>query len=209
MPDAPAPTGALIGSTINALPLATMFGVPAKAFADTQVMLSRQYYEFIQQVGLEDVIENGVKTGKRQVIMVEAIFKEPSVDSTGKVTGTTERSISVPLLSILEHPNVNVVEAGVEFELTIQTTEESSTKTEAEGKADITVGWGPFKAAVSARMSHNSSQTRKSDTRARYAVHMKLAKGPMPEGMARFMDIITDAVAQSAKKPTLPAPAGG
>lgn len=198
-PAVPPGNPAIIGSTINSLPLDRMFTVPAKAFADTQVALSRQYYDFIQQVGFESSTDaNGVVT--RKLVMVEASFDEPTKDAQGNITGTQVRKIAVPLLSILEHPNVNVVEAGIEFELTIQTAEEQSSKTEAEGKLDATIGWGPFKATISARMSHNSSQTRKTDTRARYAVNMKLAKGPMPEGMARFLDIVTDAVAQSAKK---------
>ena len=184
------------GGVLAALPLERMFQTPAKAMADTQVMLSRQYYDFVKEVGLD---ENG------NVKMVSASFDEPVLDAEGNLIRMQKRTITVPLLSILTHPNVNVVEGAVEFELTIQSSSEQSSETSGEAQADITIGWGFFKAKISARMSHKSSQTRKTDTRARYAVTMKIAKDDMPEGMQIFMEMVRNAALQPIK---VAAPAG-
>ena len=188
------------GGVLSALPLERMFQTPAKAMADTQVMLSHQYYQFVKDVGLNE--DGSVK-------MVTAKFDEPVLDAAGNLVRTVQREITVPLLSILTHPNVNVVEGSIDFELTIQSSSEQHSETQGEAQANITIGWGPFKASITARMSHKSSQTRKTDTRARYAVSMKIAKDDMPEGMHLFMETIRNAALQPYKAQQQAQPAGG
>lgn len=191
------------GGVLAALPLERMFQAPANAMAATQVALSRQYYDFVRDVGLTPEVKDaqGNVITPSGVRMVEATFDEPVLDSEGNLLRTVQRKIAVPLLSILTHPNVNVTEGSIEFELTIQSTSESSSTTEGEGSGKASIGWGPFKMEVSARASHKSSQTRKTDTRARYAVSMKIVKDDMPEGMAVFMETIRNASMQTIKLP--------
>lgn len=191
--------GQMVGNSINALPLDRMFKVPAVAMADTQKQLSYQYYEWVKNVGLD---ENG------NVIMVTAVYDEDVVDETGNVVSTIQKKLQVPLLSILTHPNVNVQEGSVEFEMTIQSSEESSSTTEAEASLEAKAGWGPFSVKITGRASHKSSQTRKTDTRARYSVNMKIAKNDAPEGMMQFMEMIQQAVTQP-KIASASAPSGG
>lgn len=179
--------GKMVGSAVNALPLDRMFKAPAVAMADTQKQLSYQYMEWVKEVGMD---ENG------NIVMVHAEYDEDIVDEQGKVVNTVKKKISVPLLSILTHPNVNVEEGSVEFEMTIQSSEESTSESEAEGSFEAKAGWGPFSVKISGRASHKSSQTRKTDTRARYAVNMKIAKSEAPEGMMQFMEMIQQAVTQ-------------
>jgi len=180
----PQNAGELIAGTVNALPLDRMFTVPAMAMATTQRQLSRQYYEFVKEVGLD---ENG------NVKMVNAQYTESVLDTEGNVVNNITKTISVPLLSLLTHPNVNVQEGSVEFEMTIQSSSEETSETSGEGGFEATAGWGPFKVKVHGRMSHKSSQTRKTDTRARYAVNMKIAKDDMPEGMHQFLETVLNA----------------
>ena len=183
--------GQMVGGAINALPLDSMFTIPGMAMAKTQAALSHQYYEFIQSVGLED---DG--NGGKRVVMVSARFEEAILDSEGNKQSTQVREVSVPLMSLMTHPNVNVQEGSVEFEMTIQSTSEQASEVEGEGGFEAKVGWGPFSAKVHGRMSHKSSQTRKTDTRARYAVSMKLAKDAMPEGMSQFLETVMNASMQ-------------
>jgi len=179
--------GQMVGSAVNALPLDRMFKIPALAMADTQKQLSYNYMEWVKNVGLD-------KDGN--VIMVSANYDEDVLDEQGNVVKTVKKKLQVPLLSILTHPNVNVQEGTVEFEMTIQSSEESSSATEGEASLEAKAGWGPFSVKITGRASHKSSQTRKTDTRARYAVNMKIAKDSMPEGMSQFMEMIQQAVTQ-------------
>lgn len=169
------------GGVLDALPLERMFQVPASAFAATQMQLSRQYLEFVKQVGLDE--DGNVK-------MVTATVDEPVLDGEGNVVRTVTRQISIPLLAIVDHPNVNVQEGSIDFELTIESSTEQHSETEAEGSADVTLGWGFIKAKVHARASHKSSQTRRTDTRARYTVSMRVARDELPEGMQMFLETV-------------------
>ncbi|SPO61515.1 conserved protein of unknown function [Pseudomonas inefficax] len=60
-------------------------------------------------------------------------------------------------------------------------------------------GSGPFRLNVTGSFSHNSTQTRKTDTRARYAFNTTLKRQDPPEAMMRVIDFLTDA----ATKPTV------
>ena len=97
------------------------------------------------------------------------------------------------------------------FELTVTTSEASSSETEGKGSVSGKVGWGLFSAKFSASMSHKSSQTRKTDTRARYEINIAASQQPPAEGLSRMMETLLAAVnpidADKAEKLKLPAPA--
>ncbi|MNE55218.1 hypothetical protein D3C80_1500430 [compost metagenome] len=61
------------------------------------------------------------------------------------------------------------------------------------------LGWGPFSLNVKGSFSHKSTQTRKTDTRARYAFNTTLKRQDPPEAMMRVIDFLTEA----ATKPTI------
>lgn len=63
------------------------------------------------------------------------------------------------------------------------------------------LGWGPFKVDVRGQVSHKSTQTRKTDTRARYAVSTRIRRQDPPEALMRVIDFLTDA---ATKPVTLP-----
>lgn len=178
--------GEAVGGALNALPLDRMFAAPAMAMAQSQLALSHQYLDFIKTVGLN---------ADGELVMVKATYEESQTDTQGNVVSTTKKTVSVPLLSIISHPNVNVQEGSVEFEMTIQASEEETSETQGQGGFEATAGWGPFKVKIHGSMSHKSAQTRKTDTRARYTVNMKIAKDDMPEGMHRMLDAVLNASA--------------
>lgn len=66
-------------------------------------------------------------------------------------------------------------------------------------EASGSLGWGPFRLNVKGSVSHKSTQTRKTDTRARYAFNTTLKRQDPPEAMMRVIDFLTDA----ATKPTV------
>lgn len=66
-------------------------------------------------------------------------------------------------------------------------------------EATGSLGWGPFRLNVKGSVSHKSTQTRKTDTRARYAFNTTLKRQEPPEAMMRVIEFLTDA----ATKPTI------
>ncbi|HGY9626561.1 DUF2589 domain-containing protein [Pseudomonas juntendi] len=179
----------LIGSVINALPMDRMIAAPLQAMIDAQVTASQSYADFLMQVCIKD--------GK--AVAIEFNYDETLVDEQGLHQGTVSRAMQIPLMAAITHPNICIEEGRVEFELTISQMAETRSNSEFNGEAEASLGWGPFKLNVKASASHKSEQTRKSDTRARYAFNTTVRRQDPPEALQRVMDYLTDA----ATKPTV------
>lgn len=179
----------LIGSVINALPLDKMIAGPLNAMISAQVSASKQYADFLLSVCIKD----------GQAVQVQFDYDETVVDTEGNYKGTYKKSMTIPLLAAISHPNICVETGTVDFELEVSQSESSSSSTDAEASLEASVGWGPFSVKISGKVSHKSEQTRKTDTRAKYTIHTEIKRQPPPEALQRVIDFLTDA----ATKPTL------
>lgn len=185
------PDNALIGSVMNALPLDRMISGPLQAMIQAQVTASKSYADFLMGVCIQD--------GKAVAIQFD--YDEALTDEQGVYKGTVSRKMQIPLLAAVSHPNIVIEEGTIDFELTISQQAESTSETAGSLEFGASLGWGPFKVDVRGQVSHKSAQTRKSDTRARYAVSTRVRRMDPPEALMRVIDFLTDA----ATKPiTLP-----
>lgn len=176
------------GSVINALPIDKMIGGPLNAMITAQISASKSYADFLQSVCIKD----------GRAVQLSFDYDETVVDQEGNYQGVLQRSMRVPLMAAIEHPNICIEEGTVDFELEVNSAESSTQATEAGAEVEASVGWGPFSAKMTGRVSHKSEQTRSSDTRAKYTFHTSIRRQPAPEALMRVMDFLTDA----ATKPT-------
>ncbi|MNM43017.1 hypothetical protein D3C81_538690 [compost metagenome] len=183
----------LIGSVMNALPLDRMISGPLQAMIQAQVTASKSYADFLMGVCIQD--------GKAVAIQFD--YDETITDEQGVYKGTVSKKMQIPLLAAVTHPNIVIEEGNIEFELTISQQAESTTETGGEASFGASLGWGPFKLNVKGQVSHKSSQTRKTDTRARYAFNTKVRRQDPPEALMRVIDFLTEA----ATKPVVMADA--
>ncbi|HAB03035.1 MAG TPA: hypothetical protein DCE25_08940 [Pseudomonas sp.] len=179
----------LIGSVINALPMDRMISAPLQAMVQAQVTASKSYADFLMQVCVQD--------GKAVAIQFD--YDETIVDEQGEYKGIVSKTMKVPLLAAITHPNISIEEGNVEFELTISQMAEDFSESNKSGEMAASLGWGPFKLDVKGSISSKSTQTRKTDTRARYAFNTSLRRQDPPEAMMRVIDFLTEA----ATKPTV------
>ncbi|SEE16324.1 DUF2589 domain-containing protein [Pseudomonas anguilliseptica] len=179
----------LIGSVINALPLDRMISGPLQAMITAQVQASKAYADFLMAVCIKD--------GK--AVSVQFDYDETLVDENGVYKGTVTKKMRIPLLAAISHPNITIEEGSIDFELTISQQAEDTSETAGEGSFEAKLGWGPLSVTVKGSVSHKSTQTRKTDTRARYAISTKIARQDPPEALMRVIDFLTDA----ATKPVL------
>lgn len=179
----------LIGGVIAALPLDKMITGPLMAMIQAQVAASKAYADFLMGV----CIQNG------KAVSVQFDYDETLVDEQGVYKGTVSKSMRIPLLAAISHPNISIEEGSIEFELTISQMAEDTSSTEASGSFEAKMGWGPFSVTVKGAASHKSTQTRKTDTRARYAISTKIVRQDPPEALMRVIDFLTDA----ATKPVM------
>lgn len=183
---------AFVGSVFNALPLDRMITIPLMAMVQAQVQASKAYVDFLLAVCIKD--------GK--AVAVQFDYDETLTDSEGKITGAMKRTIRVPLMAAVVHPCICIEEGTIDFELTVSQAEEEKSATAGEATLEATVGWGPFKVSVHGSLSHKSEQTRKTDTRAKYTIHITAKRQPAPEGLQRIIDHLVDA---ATKPGTMPA----
>ncbi|MFA7894906.1 DUF2589 domain-containing protein [Pseudomonas putida] len=184
----------LIGSVINALPMDRMIAGPLQAMVQAQVTASKSYADFLMQVCVQD--------GKAVAIQFD--YDETLVDEQGQSQGVVKKTLKVPLMAAITHPNIAIENGTVEFELVINQMSEDTSARDMNAEGAAALGWGPFKLNVKGSVSHKSTQTRKTDTRARYAFNTTLKRQEPPEAMMRVIDFLTDA----ATKPILTKDAG-
>lgn len=173
----------LIGSVINALPLDRMISGPLQAMIQAQVAASKSYADFLMGVCIKD--------GK--AVSIQFDYDEAITDEQGVYKGTMSRKMQIPLLAAVAHPNIVIEEGTIDFELTISQSAEDTKETAGSAEFGATLGWGPFKLKVRGQVSHKSAQTRKTDTRARYAISTRIARQDPPEALMRVIDFLTDA----------------
>lgn len=182
----------LIGSVLNALPIDKMIASPLNAMIQAQIASSKAYADFLLGVCVKD--------GK--AVAAQFDYDEAKTDSRGVVTGVERRTIRIPLLAAITHPNIAIEEGNIDFELTISQSEESKSETSAEGGLAAQLGWGPFSVKMHGSVSHKQEQTRKTDTRAKYSFSVKAARQGPPEALMRVMDLLTDAGTKGMTLPT-------
>jgi hypothetical protein len=195
MPDVANP----IGSVLNSLPMEMMFAKPLMAALDAHTAMCIQLGEFIDRIGF--VTPVAPATGPKSVRMVDWAWTAPQYNDAGDATGKTlDLKASIPFLSMVPIPALAVDEVTVDFELEVNTSESSSSSTEAEASLSGTVGFAWWKASFSAKVSHKSEQTRKTDTRAKYSVHIKATRQNPPEALMRMIDMVVDTVTRPQQK---------
>jgi hypothetical protein len=182
----------LIGSVINALPLDRMIAGPLQAMIQAQTAASKSYADFLLGVCVKD--------GK--AVSVKFDYDETITDENGTYKGTVAKSMQVPLLAAVTHPNISISEGTIEFELNITQAAEDTSQTAASADVQAQLGWGPFKLSVKGQVSHNKAQTRKTDTRARYAFNTKVVRQDPPEALMRVIDMLTEAAIKPVRLPT-------
>lgn len=181
----------LIGSVINALPLDRMIAGPLQAMIQAQTAASKSYADFLLGVCIQD--------GK--AVAVKFDYDETITDENGVFKGTVAKSLQIPLLAAVTHPNIAISEGTIDFELTISQAAEDSSQTGGSADLQGRLGWGPFSLSVKGQISHNRAQTRKTDTRARYAFNTKVVRQEPPEALMRVIDALTEAALKPVRLP--------
>tara|TARA_Y100000592_G_C5444326_1_gene305148 strand:- start:551 stop:1162 length:612 start_codon:yes stop_codon:yes gene_type:complete len=185
---------ASIADQFKGLPIGTLIAEPLLGAAKAQGQLAHTTEQFIKDIGLED---DG--NGKLSARTVEFDYDAPveSKAADGTITTTIEnRKMKVPLLSIIQTPNLGVKRATVDFDMEVksstQDTSSVNTKTDLSVKYDN--WWSPVKVNLNASVSTKSENIRKTDNSAKYTVHVEARDDGAPEGLMKVLDILGAAI---------------
>jgi hypothetical protein len=165
----------VVGSVLQSLPLKDVFAAPLVAVIEAHNTACNALETFIQKVGHND---------KGELKSVEFKYSE------NEPGGQVNRTINVPLIAVLPLPSFGIDRLSVDFDVKIDASEANSDADAKDIGGEAGVGWGPVSVKLKGSVSHKSEQTRKTDTSARYTVHMEASRQPMPEAFNRVIDTL-------------------
>ena len=179
----------LIGKVFNSIPYGEVFGAPLAAAISAQEKASATTKNFILDVGFTTDSE-----GVRKAINVSFEHTVKKSDGTDSV-----ETITLPLITIIPLPCLMIESGIITLDVEISQSAEVKENISASGEGEASVGWGPFKIALKAKASYSKESTRKTDTRAKQHIELKIAQCPLPEGMNLVLEQLR---AGSLDKPT-------
>ena len=199
-----------ISDQFKGLPIGELIANPLIAAAQAQGKLAGITEQFIKEVGLQD--NNGQLTARTVDFDYDAIVETKSTDAQGVETTTTSaepRTMKVPLLAIVNTPNLSVKDVTIDFDMKVQSTSEnkSSTTANVTTSAKYKAWWSPVSASMTASVGSKSENTRKTDNSARYTVHCQARDDGAPEGLMKVLDILGDSIKPTPKGGTTSPPA--
>jgi len=190
------------------LPMDVLIGGPLTAACDSQIKLARATADFIKMIGFlpptdAEAKNNPDALGDTRIAKfafnrpVELASTDPN--STTPTISEEEVKLEVPLLAIVNVPNLTITNVDITFDMEVKSSFSVTAGVESSHSvtASASAGWGPFsaKASVTGKVSAHAETTRKSDNSAKYHVSVHAEDRGMPEGMARVMDILQTSIA--------------
>lgn len=186
------------------LPMESLIGGPLQAVAKANAQMAVTNAKFITDIGFK----KDDKGNPTETNMVSFGYEKNIVGDDGAVV-PTKMTIKAPLLAVVPLPSLKVVEATVDFTMSVSSSAEdqSSSDSEAAMSGEGRVGWGPFSVSVkvSGKTSSHSSSTRKSDNSAKYTVSVTARDDGPAEGLMRIIDVLCDSIGETPAPAAQPA----
>lgn len=129
------------------LPMADLIGAPLRAACDAQVMLARATADFIKVIGFLPPTDPADPNGNGGTRTAQFKFKRPVEDPSGTGMAEEEVEIVVPLLTLVNVPNLSIQTVDVTFDMEVKS---SFSEKEAEDKSLKWI-WKPASAGASSR----------------------------------------------------------
>lgn len=190
-----------MSTQFKGLPMADLIGSPLTAACDAQLKLANATATFIKTVGFQQ--KDGDPNAVGDVRTAKFSFVRNTTDGKELV------DMDVPLLAIVNVPALSITRVDITFDMEVKSSSASkeAADTSAKMAGDGSVGWGPFslKVHVEGSVSSHKENTRSSDNSAKYHVEVHAEDRGMPEGLARVLDIMHQAITSPAKGKLLPA----
>lgn len=180
---------------LQAIPFASIIGAPLDACIKAQAMAAQTTWEFIQQVGMQDKNEDGLK---------EAV----NVAFTFIQNGKTVR-LNIPLLSIVPIPYIAIQNIDIAFKANLSAAssaaEEVSGNTEfkLDTSASGKVGWFWWGVKLDLKGGYSSKKDSRATQDSKYSVEYTMDVGiragqeSMPAGLAKVLEILNSTLSIS------------
>jgi len=179
-----------IPEAYKGLPIEQLITAPLLGACKAQTELAMSTAKFIDDIGLRT--EGDSKVART----VDFSMKRPVKNEDGSISEEMV-DMSVPMLAIINTPNLLIEEVTSNFTMEVKSSAMSKSSLEAEagieGKA--TIGYGFLKASVSVHgsVSTHKENTRSSDNSSKYEISVKAKQAGTPEGLMKVLDMMATA----------------
>ena len=160
-----------IAASSNTIPFDQMIGAPLIACVNAQSMASMETLKFVKEAGFKKSEKEGAEY---EVVNVSFSYKN----------GNDMFSLSVPLLTIIPVPYLQIDTVKINFSADMYTTENN----EVVAKFATT------------DLSAEKKQTSKYNVQNQLNIEIKASSGSMPSGMAKMLDIFNNCIEVSQEK---------
>ena len=208
-----------IADQFKGLPMSDLISQPLIAAAQAQGQLSNTTQQFIKDVGLQDT-----GSGSMSARSVDFAFHTPVTNTylssgpTGDVSVTdtklVKNDLHVPLLAIVNVPNLSVKRATIDFTMEVKSASKATTSSDTTGsistQAKYAAWWSPVTCSMKASVTTNkkSENVRTTDNSAKYNVHVEARDDGAPEGLMKVLDILAAGIIPCGKSTSTPASGG-
>ncbi len=174
------------------LDMGTLIGGPLQAACRAQTMLAGATADFLTKVCMDND-GNGRLTAKT----VNFSFQRSNYNNDGKPV-MEDVNLNVPLLAVVKVPALSVDAVDITFDMEVKSSESHADSNDTNVGFDANAGLkiGPFSMNVSVKgsVASHKENTRSSDNSAKYHVEVHASQGELPEGLARVLDMMAQAV---------------
>jgi len=198
--------------SISSLPFGDLIGGPMLAAIEAQGQAAKATVDFILEVGFvpdpagqEDPFfddTNDEPTATPNIGSVREITFKYNVNDE---VGSTEASLTVPLLTVVPIPYIAIDEMTIDFMAKISeallSKKTKATTLAAKTSTKAKAGWGPYSASLrgsySAKHSSTAATTSKYQTDLTMNVHVKASQSDMPKGLEKILQILSDIIRET------------
>ena len=204
-----------IADQFKGLPMSDLIGQPLIAAAQAQGQLSNITQQFIKDVGLDDT-----GSGSMSARSVDFAFHTPVTNTylssgpNGDVSVTDTKleknDLHVPLLAIVNVPNLAVKRTTIDFSMEVKSATKATTSSDTTGsistQAKYAAWWSPVTCSMKASVTTNkkSENIRTTDNSAKYNVHVEARDDGAPEGLMKVLDILAAGIIPCGQTTTAP-----
>ena len=167
----------------KAFPIENLISAPIRAIIEAQAIATQSALDFISDVGLE----SDPKSKKSKIRTVNFTYSHPlpDPDNPGMVIDTPS-TVSIPLLSLIQIPNISIAESTLDFNINIVGLPENTDKKTSKGKLPFIV-----QSKFASRVQPTPEMPQEPHT---LSLSIKLKKEDSSEAERKVMNLLQEAI---------------
>lgn len=164
-----------IADELSSMDFGSLIGGPIQAAVEAQNSASIAQINFIKEVGLDE---------DNKVIPVDFTY------TNGNIT----RTISVPLISMLNIPSIRIDEMTIDFNAKLTSVETNNVSSQFDTSATLSASYMKIVSLkASASYQKKTSSTSQVEKTYSMVIHVRVVNDELPAGLDRLLTILEDA----------------